>query len=364
MVVSKFRELYRKYERWVPIAFFILGFVFDAVMLRHVDELKTLIQQAAYLLFSAALIGVELVESVHEIHPPSLPGLGRLWKYREAFLHFFLGTLLNSYTIFYFKSSSAFVSFLFIGILIALLTLNEFKRFGESQTQVHIAFLSLCLISYLVSLVPIIVGFIGVTTYLMALAATVLVFGGYYRLLKPKLGTKPSLCKTHLLAPFGAVQGAFALLYFAHAIPPVPLSISYMGIYHDIKKANGTYQLSATRPRWRFWEHGDQTFLARPGDTVFCFVRVFSPARFKDQLQVRWLSWDRKRGWISSDAIPFSIEGGRENGYRGITLKKNYQPGEWRVQIETADAREVGRINFTIETDESTDVRDVVTTEQ
>jgi hypothetical protein len=207
-------------------------------------------------------------------------------------------------------------SFIFIALLIALLMLNEFKRFGESQTQVHVAFWSLCLISWMISLIPILLGFIGIFPFLLAVVVSALVFWGYYKWLAPKLAARPGLAKDALLKPFAAIQALFVVLYFAHAIPPVPLSITYMGIYHDIQKANGGYELSYTRSRWKFWEHGDQTF-------------------------------------ESADAIPITVTGGREEGYRAVTKKENYQPGDWRVQIETRDSREIGRIHFTVESDQS-----------
>ena len=161
-----------------------------------------------------------------------------------------------------------------------------------------------------------------------------------------------------MIYPYAITQTVFTLLYFAHAIPPVPLSVSYMGIYHSLTKANGTYFLSYSRPEYKFWQHGDETFLARPGDTVIAFVQVFSPSGFKDQLNVRWSLYDEKRGWQAQDAIPLAVSGGREQGYRAITEKNNYQPGQWRVQVETRDEHEVGRLDFTIEKDESTAERE------
>ncbi|MEO5969777.1 MAG: DUF2914 domain-containing protein, partial [Bdellovibrionia bacterium] len=313
--------------------------------------LSTLIQQALYLIISGLLLSVELVEEVRLVNSPFI--LNRVWRYREPFLHFLLGTLLNSYTIFYFKSASAFTSFGFIAILIALLTLNEFKRFGKSQTQVHAAFFSLCLVSYFATLAPILMGSIGTLPFLTAVMASILIFAGYYQFLNSRIELPSVLLRTHLLFPFVVIHSFFVILYFTHLIPPVPLSVSYMGIFHNVEKKDGEYQLTYTRPRWKFWQHGDQTFEARSGDSIFCFVRVFSPARFHGQLQVRWLFWSEKRGWLPSDAIPMPIVGGREEGYRGVTKKMNYQPGEWRVQIETMDNREVGRIHFTVVPDET-----------
>jgi hypothetical protein len=355
-MISNLKDTYRKYERWVPIAAFLLGFLFDAFMLRRIDELKVILQQAVYLFIAGLLIGIELLEEAGEIHPPGY--LRKIWKYRESVLHFLLGTLLNSYTIFYFKSASAFSSFIFIFLLVALLTLNEFKRFGESQTQVHSALLSLCLISYFISLSPTILGFIGVLPFLCAVVASIVVYCGFYFVMKSKLATKdPHLLKTHLIFPFASVQSLFVVLYFAHLIPPVPLSVRYMGIYHGIEKTQDGYALSYTRSPWKFWQHGDQTFQARPGDVIYCYAQVFSPTRFKDELQVRWLYHDERRGWLRSDAIPMPVLGGRDEGYRIVTKKVNFQPGEWRVQVETRDDREIGSIGFHVEPDETSGER-------
>ncbi len=352
------REFHKKHARSIPIVFFCLGFVFDTLMLTRIDELKVILQQAVYLLVSGALIGFELVEISRELHPPRW--LAKAWEYHEELLHFLLGTLLNSYTIFYFKSASTITSFLFIILLVTLLILNEFKHFGKSQAQVHMAFWSLCLVSYFASLAPITIGSIGALPFLAGMGAAIAVFYLFFRVMARILlssNSGGSLLRTHLLHPFLGIIALFTLLYFAQAIPPVPLSVSYLGIFHDVAKENGSYRLSYTRPSWKFWEHGDQTFLARPGDSIFCFARVFSPTRFSGELKVQWLYHDANRGWLPSDSLPMAITGGREEGFRGVTKKANFQPGKWQVRIETLDNRELGRIGFEILRDEETGPR-------
>ncbi len=354
-MIQKTRELYGKYKAWTPIAFFILGFAFDAAVLHRIDETSVIIQQAIYILLSASLISIELVELSREIEPPYV--FAKVWKYREAILHFLLGTLLNSYTIFYFKSTSALTSFIFILVLVVILILNEFKKFGKSQTQVHVALLSLCLISYLASLVPILVGFIGHLAFALAFLASLGIFAGFYFLMKKRFQLSVEVIKLNLIYPFAAMQIFFATLYVGQVIPPVPLSVTYMGIYHLAEKSNGEYRLSTTRPRWKFWQHGDQSFLSRSGDKIYCFIQIYSPSRFKENLQIRWLQKDEKLGWQSADAIPIASSGGREEGFRLITKKENYQPGLWRVQVETKYGQEIGRIDFTVTADTDSDLR-------
>ena len=79
------------------------------------------------------------------------------------------------------------------------------------------------------------------------------------------------------------------------------------------------------------------------------YFRVFSPSRFSDQVLMRWYLHEAARGWVLQDTIPIKIVGGREEGFRGYGVKSKYQPGDWKVQVETTDAREIGRIYFSVE---------------
>jgi hypothetical protein len=64
---------------------------------------------------------------------------------------------------------------------------------------------------------------------------------------------------------------------------------------------------------------------------------------------MRWYWKDNARGWKLHDSIPIKIVGGRDQGFRGYGLKSNYQPGAWKVQVETTDGREIGRVYFDLE---------------
>ena len=62
-----------------------------------------------------------------------------------------------------------------------------------------------------------------------------------------------------------------------------------------------------------------------------------------------WQYYDEgKEEWISSTKIPFSITGGRGNGYRVYSKKDNVFPGKWRVDVETERGQVIGRIRFDI----------------
>ena len=73
------------------------------------------------------------------------------------------------------------------------------------------------------------------------------------------------------------------------------------------------------------------------------------PAKFKDTVFSRWYWFDNRSGWTLQDSIPTTISGGREDGFRGLARKEHYQPGSWKIQIETSDGREIGRVYFELE---------------
>jgi len=65
---------------------------------------------------------------------------------------------------------------------------------------------------------------------------------------------------------------------------------------------------------------------------------------------MRWYWKPEGRRWALQDTISIKIVGGREQGFRGYGVKANYQPGPWKVQVETTDGREIGRVYFDLET--------------
>lgn len=345
--LERLKLYYERNEGRVAAAFFAAGFVFDMVTVGRIDSWATIGQQALYL----AVVMTALLQMFTEQDAPPREAGGFVLKrwyyqYRTALVHFLLGALLNLYAIFYFKSSSLLVSFGFLGFLVILLLANEFKRVKSMGLSFKFALLSLCLLSFFAYLVPVLVGSIGLVLFLLSMlvGSMPLVLAAW--LLGRARPERFALARRQILLPLGCVLVGFLTFYLFRLIPPVPLSIPFIGVYHQVERAGDTYRLHHERPVWRLWHNGDQNFLAQPGDKVYVFFRIFSPARFSDQVQMRWQWKDPARGWTPHDTIPIRIVGGREQGFRGYGVKANYQPGEWKVQVETLDGREIGRVYF------------------
>lgn len=346
------RDFTHRHKKWEPLVFFVAGFTFDALLLHRIDDPLMLVHQALYLTLSAGIIAWDLFGEVGRAEVPEtrrgrIPAFfAKLWSYREGVLHFLLGTLLNVYTIFYFKSGTLISSLIFLALLGGLLFLNEVRPVKIPKHVLRNALFGLCLISYLNVVVSIVVASIGVWVFMLAAGIAALIHTLYARFLKRRL--EPRRIFLHVQAPFIGVMAIIVLLYFAKVLPPVPLSMKHIGIYHGVDRVEGNYRLALQKPEWKFWQSGDQDFVARPGDKIYCFIQVFSPSRFRDQLFVRWRYRDPRAGWMDADAIPLGVMGGREEGFRGFTAKANYQPGDWRVSVETSDGREIGRLGLTV----------------
>ena len=350
--LQRLKLYFEQNEREVAAVFFTGGFGFDIVTAGSIDSWLTIGQQAFYLLaITAVLLHMFLAQGAP---PPELARLSapKRWyyEYRSPAIHFALGALMNLYAIFFFKSSSLLVSFGFLAFLVVLLLANESRRFKALGMHVKFALLALCFLAFSAALTPAVVGSIGLGVFLLSMLIGCLppvAAAWWIRSRRPELSLQ---VRRQILQPLGFVLVAFLGSYLLRVIPPVPLSIPFIGVYHGVERTEEGYRLTHERPWWRIWHNGDQHFRAQPEDKVYVYFRIFSPARFSDEVQMRWYWKPAGRGWAVQDTIPIKIVGGREHGFRGYGVKTNFQPGPWRVRVQTTDGREIGRVYFELET--------------
>jgi hypothetical protein len=350
-IVDNFKERYQafdeQYGKLLPAAFFVGGFGFDLLFTGRIDESFSLIQQAVYLFLIGLFLFLEVLNQENKFTP--FRGIQTLWKYHREILHFFLGSLLSIYSIFYFKSSSLIGSFAFLFFIAIILIANELPKFQEAGYFFRFALFSLCLASYANMIIPMGLSYVGVLPFVLALSFSVLVGLWIYLALKKRCEHQKRLLKEVVL-PFFGVNALFLVFYIFSLIPPVPVSAKHMGIYHRVEKQGDQYLLYHERPWWKFWQEGDQDFTARPDDRIYVFASIFSPAAFHDQVKIRWLRYNERKGkWVEWDSLQMEIRGGRKEGYRGYMYKENYAEGEWQTRLESLDGREISRIYFDVE---------------
>jgi Protein of unknown function (DUF2914) len=354
---------YEKHEIRFDLGFFVAGFLFDVVTLSDVDDPWAIGQQVLYLTLAAGLLAQEYLTLFggSQGGPTTTEFSQRwpqLWRYRQLMFHFILGSLMSVYSLFFLKSASIFNSVIFVIFIMGLMVANELKAVQQRGLALKVALFVLCLFSFFSMTVPVILGFVGVLPFALALLLTGAVL--YWPLRWARLLNARAALRQVTL-PSALVLSLFIVFYAVGWVPPVPLSLKSIGVYHELEKRDGRFILSHENPWFRFWSRGDQDFKARPGDRVFVFARVFAPRQFKDELYLHWMVKEPRRGWVTSDRVRLTVVGGREDGFRAYSFKENYRPGEWRVFVETSDQREIGRVYFDIEADVTTAPREFTT---
>lgn len=342
---ERLKQTYDKYSKYQPAAFFIAGFLFDIITLGRIDDPLSILQQTLYLVIIGRMLFYTNLEKAGLWVPPKW--IAKVWHYENEALHFLLGSLLSSYTLFYFVSASISTSLIFMIFIGGILIANELPQFQRQSAAIKYGIYYLCLFSFLSFLTPIILQFVSLITLLIAMLLTLLVAWT-----TRNTSIKKGLDKKHVerlqVYPAVTVCASILILYFLKVLPPIPLSVQYLGVYHKVERSGDAYSLSYDRPFWKIWQNGAQTFLAQPGDKLNVFARIFSPTNMDDQVIFRWQNYVNDE-WQTTDIIKMRVIGGRSEGFRSHAFKTNYQAGDWRVKVETLDGREMGRIDFTVE---------------
>src|SRR5882724_6390090 len=253
-LLRAFRHRHGAAER---ITFFCGGFMFDAVMVTRIDDATVLIQQGVYLAVVGLLLAGVIAWNARGIEPPR--GLRLLWSWSVPAIHFLLGTLLNAYALFYFKAASGAAAVLFVVVISCLLLVNELPRLRRRGPVVLFGLYSLCLTSYFAYLYPVLFGRLRAWMFVAAVVTALLPLALLSRF-HHSMSENRWRAARQAIAPSIGVQAVLIGLFVFHVIPPVPLSLLHIGIYHNVTRdaATGTYQVSHEPPPWwRFWVRDD-----------------------------------------------------------------------------------------------------------
>lgn len=331
---------------------FVAGFLFDFFTMQRIDAWLDLAFQLAYLVGLTVLLVLQSADVNGRWHPGRMAA--KLWQYNVEALHFLYGGLLSAYVVLYFRSSTLARPAVFMALLVGVMLINEVPRIRNAGYRLRLGLYAFCVLSFLTYFIPILFGRIGGLIFLLSLVTSAgvvwLVSGQLARGAADRLRARLRLC-----APAAGLLAVVGLLYVLRLIPPVPLSVQFHGIYHDVRRENGVYTLVYQDAGVRsVWRRDSRPFLRRPGDRLHYFARVFAPTGFAHRVIIRWEFDDPAQGWVTTDRIPLNVVGGRAEGFRGYAVKANFTAGRWRVTAETEDGRAIATLTFNIEDDTST----------
>jgi hypothetical protein len=345
---SSIAALVRLAARRSAVLMFVAGFLFDFLTIQRIDAVTDLVIQLLYLIGLTALLIVQQRESQGLWTPPRWSS--RIWAHNVDVLHFLYGGLLSAYVVLYFKSSTGARPLIFFSLLVLLMFANEMPQIRRAGHRLRLGLYAFCVLSFLNYFVPIVIGRMGGWVFLLALLLSAAIVWGISDRLAAR-DVHRAAARVRLFVPAAVVIALVGLLYALRLIPPVPLSVQFHGIYHEVRREGSAYVVVYEQPPvWARWRRDSRPFVQRPGDRLHYFARVFAPAAFSHRVVVRWERYSEPEGrWQTSDTIGFPVSGGRAQGWRGYAVKSNFDPGRWRVTAETDDGRAIGVLAFRVE---------------
>lgn len=342
------RMFYHRHEGLIPPSLFLGGVGWDAATLRRIDALIDNVFLAVYL---ALLGGFIMISALDRSGRLTLKPLKQISGWSTGAIQFLCGGLFSAYVVYYTQSASLTTASLFLLLLVGLLVANEFIWNRTFNLFVLFGIYFLAVFCYFTFFLPIVFGTMGYGIFLLSGIVSMVVVGAMLLFLYRRGVFQSTLSYAGAMGVVVSLLLLVNVFYIQRWIPPVPLALRHGGMYRSVEVQGSAYALRYRAAPWyAFWEDADEeVFEYAPGDEVHCFAAVFAPTELETSVYHRWQKYDERRErWMDTDRIGYRVEGGRANGYRGSTYKQNMQPGTWRVTIETADERPIGRVNFEV----------------
>jgi len=327
----------------------VFGFLVDTITLNRVDQVFDNIVLLNYVILSMAGLLI-----LYSAAAGKFPWRGDLAKrYAPLLVQFAFGGLLSGMLIFYGRSGAWTDSWLFLLIILIVIIGNEVIKKRTGLLIFNLAILFIGLFSYVVLIVPVLTGHMGSLVFIGSGLLALLIMYGFVRLLGLIIPRFISLHKRFVIFTIGLIFLILNGLYFTNIIPPIPLSLKEVGIFHQVtRETDGSYTLVyEDGPWWWPFKHSDNVIRAVVAEPdIYCFAAVFAPVRLSTDIFHNWEYYDETvSGWVTKDRLSYRIEGGSVNGFRGFTKIRNYHNGRWRCSIETSRGQVLGRELFKVE---------------
>src|SRR6185295_2806198 len=193
----------------------------------------------------------------------------------------------SAYAVYYFKSASLTSTGVFIVLLVGLLVANEFFHNRFRSMRLLIGLYSLVSLSFFTFFLPVVTKVMNTWIFLLgvglSVALTLTVVGLIYRP-RSESGFRERL---HLGLPGLTLVALVVGFYFLNLIPPVPLSLRFGGVYHQVGREGDTFHLAFEPEAWyHFWQRSDDPY--RGAGPVYCFTAVFAPVDLHTTIYHRW----------------------------------------------------------------------------
>ncbi len=349
---ERMRSFYKRYEHHINSVAFIAGFIFDFIAFKHVQHSILLSVLAGWLFFSAVAI---LLHSVMRSDVPRENFVGRVLDGIAAVIPFFIqfafGAVMSGSLVFFSHSASPSVSWPFLAIIVGLAVGNEVFRGRYDGLVFQLVGFFVAAFLYFSLLFPIILHSVSGAVFVGSGVMSICVFYVLIRMLRRV--ARERYVQGIRFAWVGVILFfcVFNVLYFLNIIPPLPLALKEIGIYHKLTRLpNGDYELHYQPAGVFSFGAVSRVYNVAPGEGAYAFTAVYAPEGVRTTILHEWVRFDETgRRWVPVFTESFEMVGGRVDGFRGYTKKESLMPGKWRVNVLTISGRLIGRTTFHVE---------------
>lgn len=339
---NQLKEWYEGHERAVSTGSLLFGFVFDSLTLQQIDALRENVWIAANLLLAGACI----------VFLNRMRGKD-LGFWLPNILQFSFGALLGAFFIFYFRSAALATAWPFLAIILAAMIANELFQKRYARLAFQLSFFYLSLFSFAIFLLPLVLHRIGALVFLLSGILSLLGIWLFVKALNRFAKEKFIEEKTHIWRLVSVIFISINILYFTNLIPPIPLSLKDIDVYHSVSRTlAGDYIVVGEKMGFLDYFRLRERVHWNAGEPLYVYSAVFSPGSLNTQIVHEWQYKDISPGgeekWVTSTRIPIFISGGRREGFRTFSTKYNLFEGLWRVNVETPRGQLLGRKAFRI----------------
>ena len=345
--MRKMFVLLKKYTSHTTTIIFIVGFTFDMFLLPDIDDPIARYIGFSYLTIIALLIMFR--EWVVSRNRASIIEQ-RMYSFCTFVISYCSGSALSFVFVYSLRSAALSVSWPLFIILMICIFANEFVSTHNFRFTLDVGVLLIAILFYTIFNLPILLKMQNDTTFGISVAITIIasiIFMSFLR--RSSEMAEEEAPKLYALAI--GIPMFVGMLYFLNIIPAVPLSLSENGVYHSIIHTNDGVFIGQSETDTRYFaNYRTSSFHLSAADTgVYFFSAIHAPADLTAPLSHVWEEYNAKtHTWVQNgDPIPFTLEGGRESGYRAFSYKENITPGLWRVNVKVG-RRIVGRKTFEV----------------
>jgi hypothetical protein len=343
-------DILKPFRHHLLTAAFLGGFVIDNLTLNRVDQLFDNLILAGYVLLAMLGLLYLYLGTSGKLGDRILAHASR-WA--PLLVQFAFGGLMSGLLVFYSRSGSWWTSWPYLILMLVVILGNEFIKRRSERLIFNLGVLFVALFSYIVLIAPVALGRMGDEVFLISGIVALGFFGFFVKVLYRIVPNFMAMNTRMVIVTTSVLYVSLNILYFTNVIPPIPLSMKEMGVYHNVvPRSEGGYVLTYEKGPWyALWHLSDNTYHYAQGDRVYCYASVFAPTRFKTTITHRWEYYDHaSSAWKEHFETSFPVDGGRADGYRGYSFIESVRDGSWRCSVETARGQVIGRATFTVVT--------------